>query len=158
MLTSFWETQDRAPAAGQPWVGETSRPTRRGQGLRLLASAARVCSGKGSQNHKELLGSFRVGACENCPFRPEGSGVLVRLSTSTLTHPQLQAAGGSGPTHRRVASRPTPPTLCSHRTAVPTPHRPCLQVVLLLPSQPRGAGRPGRQSTGCANLLCGKRQ
>ena len=55
-------------------------------------------------------------------LQPEGSGVLVRLSTSTLTHPQLQEAGGSGPAHRRVASRPASPSpvlpqnCCSHLT------------------------------------------
>ena len=54
--------------------------------------------------------------------------------------------------------RPRPPQSPHAPAAAPAPHRSWLHGVLLLPSKPRGAGRPGQRSTGCANLLCGKCQ
>ena len=158
MLTSFWETQDRVPAAGQPWAGETSRPTRRGRASAswcLLLVFAEAKAAKTTRNCWEVSESGLVRTALS------GQRALGSWSGSprplSLTPSSKRLAVQAPPTAESPHA-PPPPALCSHRTAAPTSHRPWLHVVLLLPSQPRGAGRPGGQSTGCANLLCGKRQ
>ena len=129
MLTPFWETQDRTPAAGQPWEG---RPAGRPGGgrasvcWRLPFVFAEAKAAKTTSNCWE--------ASESGLMRTALPGRRAPGSRPGRPRPHSPAP----PSGRRP--RPRPPESPQAPTAAPAPHRPWLQGVLLLPCQPRAPG------------------